>query len=85
MGKTLIISLIIIILMIIIIIIIIVITITETNNLINAASIYVAKELGLKQTTRNQSKMPCWKRRIEGDIKKIRKGVNMLERVKEAR
>ena len=26
-------------------------TITETNNLINAASMYVAKELGLKQTT----------------------------------
>ena len=32
-------------------------TITETNNLINAASIYVAKKRGPKQTTRKQSKI----------------------------
>ena len=46
-------------------------TVTETINLINAASIYVAKELGLKPTTQKQSKMPWWQRRIEGDIKRI--------------
>ena len=57
-------------------------TITETNNLINAASMYVAKELGLKQTTQKQSKMPWWQRRIEGDIKRIRKDINLLEREK---
>ena len=57
-------------------------TITEMSNLINAASIYVAKELGLKQTTQKQSKMPWWQRRIEGDIKRIRKDINRLERVK---
>ena len=57
-------------------------TITETNNLINAASMYVAKELGLKQTTQKQSKMPWWQRRIEGDIKRIRKDMNLLEREK---
>ena len=57
-------------------------TITKTNNLINAASICVAKEVGLKQTTKKQSKMPWWQRRIEGDIKRIRKDINMLERVK---
>ena len=56
--------------------------ITETNNLINAASIYVARELGLKQTTQKESRMPLWQRRIEGDIKRIRKDINMLERVK---
>ena len=26
--------------------------------------------------------MPWWQRRIEGDIKRIRKDINMLERVK---
>ena len=57
-------------------------TITEMNNLINAASIYVAKELGLKQTTWKQGKMPWWQRRIEGDIKRIRKDINMLESIK---
>ena len=57
-------------------------TITETNNLINAACIYVAKELGLKQTTWKQSTLPWWQGRIEGDIKRIRKDINMLERIK---
>ena len=57
-------------------------TITETNNLINAASIYVAKKLGLKQNTEKQSKIPWWQRRIERDIKRIRKDINMLERIK---
>ena len=57
-------------------------TITETNNLINAASMFVAKELGLKQTTQKQSKMPWWQRRIEGDIKRIRKDINLLEKEK---
>ena len=57
-------------------------TITETNNLINAARMYVAKELGLKQTTQKQSKIPWWQRRIEGDIKRIRKDINLLEREK---
>ncbi|XP_067023908.1 uncharacterized protein [Acropora muricata] len=57
-------------------------TTTETNNLINAASMYVAKELGLKQTTQKQSKMPWWQRRIEGGIKRIRKDINLLEREK---
>ena len=40
---------------------------------------YVVKELGLKQTSQKQSKMPWWRRRIEGDIKRIRKDINMLE------
>ena len=56
-------------------------TITETNNFINAASIYVAKELGIKQTTQNQSKMPCGKGKFK-ETKNIRKGINMIERVK---
>ena len=62
-------------------------TITETNNLINAAGMDVAKELGLRQTTQKQSKMPWWQRRIERDIKGLgkipRKGIT--GRVKEKR
>ena len=62
-------------------------TITETNNLINAASMDVAKELGLRRTTQKQSKMPWWQRRIERDIKGLgkipRKG--KTGRVKEKR
>lgn len=57
-------------------------TITETNNLINAVSIYLAKEFGLKQTVWRQSKQPWWKRGIERDIKMLRKEVNILVREK---
>ena len=48
-------------------------TITETNNLINAASMVVAKVLGLRQTTQKRSKMPWWQSRIERDIKGLGK------------
>ena len=62
-------------------------TITETNNLINAASMDVAKVLGPRQTTQKRSKMPWWQSRIERDIKGLgkisRKG--KTGRVKEKR
>ena len=45
-------------------------SITDTNSLIKAASVYVAKELGLKKQRKDAKKTePWWKRRIEGDIK----------------
>ena len=46
------------------------------------ASIFIAKELGLKQTAKKQNKEPWWKRRIEGDIRMLRKDINILEREK---
>ena len=56
--------------------------IDELNDISEEDRSYVARELGLKQTTQKQSKMPWWQRRIEGDIKRIRKDINILERVK---
>ena len=56
-------------------------SITDTNKLIKAASVYVAKELGLKEQWKDAKKTePWWKRRIEGDIKILRTDINILER-----
>ena len=55
--------------------------ITEINNILRAASAYAAKKLGLKEFKRDDKKTdPWWKRRIQGDIKELRKDVNILER-----
>ena len=58
--------------------------ITETNDLIKAASVWVADQIGLKKRDYREKNEPRWKRRIEGDIKKTetrRKLVNKrLER-----
>ena len=56
--------------------------ITQTNNLIKAASVWVADRLGLKQYKGGRKKDPWWKRRIERDIEQLRKDINLLERVK---
>lgn len=38
---------------------------TETNNLIKAASIWIARQLSLKKPVRGRKIKPWWKRRIE--------------------
>ena len=38
---------------------------TETNDLINAAAVYVCQRLGLKQRKDKVSQEPFWKRRIQ--------------------
>ncbi|XP_063585458.1 uncharacterized protein LOC134762848 [Penaeus indicus] len=53
--------------------------ITETNNLILAESVWVAEKFGLKTGARQKRNEPWWKRRIEGDIRKLRHDVNLLE------
>ena len=55
-------------------------SITETNNLIRAASVCVAERIGLKKAERRKKNEPRWKRRIEGDIKRLRQEVNFLGR-----
>ena len=55
-------------------------SITETNSLIVAASVWVAEQIGLKEIEYRKKNEPKWKRRIEGDIKRLRKDVNILER-----
>ena len=54
--------------------------ITETNELVRAATVWVAEQLGLKKTEFRAKKDPWWKRRIEDDIKRIRDDVNIIER-----
>ena len=56
--------------------------ITQTNNLIKAAGVWVADQLGLKKYKGGKKKYPWWKRRIEEDIKQLKKDINILERVK---
>ena len=57
--------------------------ITQTNNLIKAAGVWVADQLILKKYKGRKKKDPWWKRRIEGNIENFKKGINILERVKE--
>ena len=54
--------------------------ITETNDLIKAASVWIAEQIGLKKRDYREKNEPRWKRRIEGDIKKLRQDVNLLTR-----
>ena len=56
--------------------------ITQTNDLIKAAGVWVAEQLGLKKITYRNRNEPRWKRRIEGDIKRLKQEVNLLERDK---
>ena len=55
-------------------------SITETNSLTVAASVWVAEQIGLMKIEYRKENEPKWKRRIEGDIKRLRKDVNILER-----
>ena len=54
----------------------------QTNNLIRAAGVWVADQLGLKKYEGRKKKDPWWKRRVEEDVKQLKKDINILERVK---
>ena len=54
---------------------------TEKNYLIKAASVWVAEQIGLKERDYRKKNEPRWKRRNEGDKKKLRQDVNLLTRV----
>ena len=45
--------------------------VTQTNNLIKAADVWVADQLGLKKYEGGKKKDPWWKRHIEEDIKQL--------------
>ena len=51
--------------------------ITEMNDLIKAASVWIAEQIGLKKRDYREKNGPRWKRRIEGDIKKLRQDLNL--------
>ena len=58
--------------------------ITDTNNLIKAASMVVAENMGMdvrkKNANRGDRKEPWWKRRIQESIKTILKDISVLGR-----
>ena len=56
--------------------------ITQTNNLIKAAGVSVADQLGLKKCDGGKKKDPWWKKHIEEDIKQLKNDINILKRVK---
>ena len=60
-------------------------SITQANNLINAAGVWVADQLGLKKSEDGKKKYSWWKRRIEEVIKQLKKDTNILERVKKGK
>ena len=57
-------------------------TITDTNKVIRAASVYVARKVGLRtgKGSRKDKQEPWWKRRIKGSIDELRRHINILER-----
>ena len=58
--------------------------ITDTNKLINATAIYIARQVGFKMDgcEGKGSKEPRWKRRIKDSTAELRRHVNILERSK---
>ena len=54
--------------------------ITDTNKLISAVALYVARKLGVgKPKIENKTKEPWWKRRISEFINELRKHINIFE------
>ena len=60
--------------------------ITEVNRLLYAGAFVVAERLGMirerKGNARKVEKEPRWKRRIEGNIKKWRRDLGLVDAVK---
>ena len=48
--------------------------------MIKASSVWVAEQTGIKKRDYRKKNEPRWKRRIEGDLKKLRQDVNLLTR-----
>ena len=55
-------------------------SITESNNLIRATGVWMVEWIGLKKADDRKKNEARWKRRIEGDIKRLRQKVNFLGR-----
>ena len=55
--------------------------ITETNKLIKSASLVVAERIGaIRKPKKNGQQEPGWKRRIQGDIKRLQHDISILNR-----
>ena len=56
--------------------------ITQTNNLIKVSGVWIADQLGLKKYEGGKKKDPWQKRRIEKDIKQLKKDIKIIKSVK---
>ena len=54
--------------------------ITETNNLIRAASVWVSERIGLKKAEHRKQNASIWKCSIEENIQRLRQDISFLER-----
>ena len=59
--------------------------ITQTNNLIKAAGVWVADQLSLKTLEGRKKNDPWCKRRIVEDIKQLEKDFNILKMIKKGK
>ena len=55
-------------------------SIAETSNLFRDAVVSVAEWIGLKKSENRKKNEPRWKRRIEGDIKRLLQEFKCMER-----
>ena len=55
-------------------------SITERNNLIRAARVWVTERIALKKAEHWKKNEPRWKHTTEGDVKRLIQEVNFLER-----
>ena len=54
-------------------------TITDIRDILQAGAILVGELVGAKEPTTRAEKAPYWKRRIEGDLKRLRKDLGRIE------
>ena len=53
--------------------------ITDVKNVLQASAILVCELLDIKEPEKKEKKEPFWKRRIEGDIKKLRQDLSRID------
>ena len=53
--------------------------ITEVKNVLRASAILVCELIDIKEHKKKERKEPFWKRRIEGDIKKLRQDLSRID------
>ena len=58
-------------------------SISDTNKLIKVTLVYIGEQTELKRKPVGKKSEPWWKRRIEGDIKRLEKGREHTRKVQE--
>ena len=58
-------------------------TLKQLNNILKAVGNGVARQVGEKKKRADKKREPWWKRRIQGEIKELRKDLSRLVTMKE--